>query len=59
MKKITAKTFIEMKARLRKEMGWEDKRTWTVEERKQVSERFSVFVDYKNDCYVAEENEPS
>jgi hypothetical protein len=50
---IKAKTGIELKQKLRRAMGWTDRRTWTDSERSQMKDKWTLTIDWKRGDFVA------
>lgn len=53
--KCEARTMVELKPKIRKAMGWPDRRSWTPEEYAILKQRFNIRVDFKRGVIVAAE----
>ncbi len=48
-----AATMVELKAKLRRAMGWPDRRSWTEAERKAVAAKYVIRPDFQRGGFVA------
>lgn len=51
---IRARTGVELKAKLRRAMGWPDRRSWTEAERQELRKRYKLSIDWRRGHYTAE-----
>lgn len=52
---LEARTAVELKAKIRKAMGWPDRRSFTAEERALVGQRFRFAIDFERGVFTATE----
>ena len=50
---LKAKTMVELKAKIRKALGWSDRRSWTEAERLEVKRRYSITADFTYGGFIA------
>ena len=51
--RIQSRTMCDLKKRLRAEMGWKDRRSWSAEEMAAVLKAFAVGVDHDKGVFYA------
>lgn len=52
-REITAGTMVELKQKLRRAMGWPDRRTWTAHERRQAAQVWDIRANPRVNRFVA------
>jgi len=53
IRKITASTMLDLKRKLRAEMGWPDRRSWTAKEHEKIAAKYRIGVDHLRNQFVA------
>lgn len=51
---LRAATMVDLKAKLRRAMGWPDRRSWSEKERAEVAQKYRLKADHKRGDFVAE-----